>query len=85
MIKFINWFIRPLGYVCVKKEETLEAIEKQIMIDIWDEVPKEWFRINPINIEMERFKGAESFYASYGCFAEKPEYKDNVVPFNKLV
>jgi hypothetical protein len=72
MIKFINWFIRPLGYVCVEKEciaqyNSLLDEARDIMCALQDE--KNMLRC--------------IVYRNQQC--NKPEYKDNVVPFDKHV
>ena len=76
MIKFINWFIRPLGYVCVKQEHLDSYMEESFA-----------YRQRNLRDLLSSQSVLESPFAVYTFHFsdEKPEDKDNVVPFNKLV
>lgn len=64
MIKFINWFIRPLGYVCVRQDHLNTKEEKPDMPNVFEVCNKTY---------------------NFHFGQEKPEYKDNVVLFDKHV
>ena len=109
MIKFINWFIRPLGYVCVNERElemerlnfygttlddasrdleNLSSLLKSPSIFEQNLSSYEW----KLKLDKEKEQAEKNYYAYRSHFIgfeygkeEKPEYKDNVVPFDKHV
>lgn len=97
MIKFINLVIRPLGYVCVtqdfidSEQDYKSWLEKEIgksdnnlffnSIDV-DKICQKTVMFH-FGIDIGKSEGIKT--SGYKSFSEKPEYKDNVVPFNKLV
>lgn len=81
MIKFINWFIRPLGYVCVDEYQlNLERLRAN-QVDL----ERSFMILNTLNIPSNPPDAHQYMFIGFDYAAEKPEYKDNVVPFNKLV
>lgn len=77
MIKFINWFIRPLGYVCV--DEGFLEDDRDYVICLEKEITR---------LQNKLFFDALKTpigYEPHTVYIKKPEYKDNVMLFNKLV
>ena len=78
MIKFINWFIRPLGYVCVK----------HVHLDSYMDDSFAYRQQNQMNLLKSPSILDSQHYMFIGfdyAKEEKPEYKDNVVRFDKYV
>lgn len=85
MIKFINWFIRPLGYVCVSEYE-LEMERLKFYGTTLENAERDLANLNNLLNSPSFFESQHYMFIGFDyAKEEKPEYKDNVVRFDKYV